>query len=257
MSTTVEISVIIPAYNEEERIESTLKEYVNFLNREFEKNFEIIVVTDGCIDRTPEIVENMRRECSKIIHLHPPKRLGKGGAIKLGFKTAKGNVIGFVDADCSLSPKDCKTLINKLRNCDAVIGSRRMGNKQVYDSFTREMGSRAFNFLVKLLFHLPFRDTQCGAKFFKKNVVKSVVDELGLSDWSFDVELLYRIRRKGFKIVETEIEWNHKKGSKLKVSRASIKMFLSIIGLRVKFSPLSKIISPRVFGIVYEKVKKL
>ncbi|MCD6500399.1 glycosyltransferase family 2 protein [bacterium] len=253
----MELSVIIPAYNEEKRIESTLIKYVNFLNREFRKDFEIIVITDGTTDRTPEIVKNMCRKYSQITHIHPSERLGKGGAIKTGFKIAKGDIIGFIDADGSLSSKNCKTLIDKLKNYDGVIGSRRIKNRRVYDSFAREIGSKTFNFIVRLLFHLPFRDTQCGAKFFKKRVVKNVVHELRLSDWSFDVELLYRVRKNGFKIIEMKVNWNHKEGSKLKVSRASIKMFLSIIGLRVKLSFLSKIISPRIFGIIYEKVKKL
>ncbi len=230
-----ELSVIVPAYNEEKRIEKTLRDYIKFLEKEF-KNFEVIVVTDGCKDNTPNIVERLSNEFSCIKHVHPPKRLGKGGAIIEGFKIASGKIIGFVDGDGSTSPESICMLIKNLNNCDGVIASRWVDGAIIRknEPLARIIASRVFNYLVKILFGFHFKDTQCGAKFFKREAVKSVVSELRLKDWAFDVDLLYNLSKKGFKIKEVPVIWEYREGSKLDLKKASIKMFLSVLNLRVK-----------------------
>jgi glycosyltransferase involved in cell wall biosynthesis len=252
------ISIIIPAWNEEERIEKTLKSYINSFKKDF-TNFEVIVVTDGSEDATPKIVERLSKKYDCIRHVHPDIKLGKGGAIIEGFKLASGDIIGFVDADCSTPPASIKLLIENLDNCDGVIASRwangsTVGKKQ---PFARRVASRTFNLLVRILFGFEFEDTQCGTKFFRKDAIKSVTNELGLTDWAFDIDLLYRLHKKNYLIKEIPIAWNDQTGSKLDLGKTSIKMFFSVIGLRVKTSRLAFLAKSRVVKWLYKKVKSL
>jgi len=253
------LSVIIPAYNEEKRIEKSLKSYVNYFQKKFGNNFELIVVTDGCTDSTPDIVESLSRSFSCIRHIHPPKRLGKGGAIIQGFKIATENIIDFLDADGSTPPKSTDLLIKNLNGYDGVIASRWINGAKIRkkEPFSRRIASRVFNFLVRILFGFNFKDTQCGAKFFKKHAVKSVVNELGLTDWAFDIDLLYRLSKKGFRIKEVPITWNYKEGSKLDLKKTSVKMFLSVVGLRIKTSKFSFIANSSLVKWLCKKVKGL
>jgi len=254
-----ELSIIIPAYNEEKRIKDTLNNYIKYLNHRFSKKCELIIVTDGSVDSTPKIVDGFAKRYSFIKHIKKQYRLGKGGAIQEGFKYANGKIIGFVDADNSTSLKSIDNLLTQMNNHDGVIASRWLNGAKIMkkEPMQRQVASRAFNVLVRLLFGLPFKDTQCGAKFFKRGAVIAIVNELGLTDWAFDVDLLHRMHKKGFKIKEIPVTWTYKKHSKLNLKKTTIKMFFSIIGLRIKRSPLAKVIPPKVFSIIYEKVKKI
>ena len=255
------ISVVIPAYNEEERIENSVLELYSYLDNNF-NDFEIIVVTNGCRDRTPEIVEKLIDEYPNIYHLNFKNEIGKGGAIIEGFKVARGDIVGFLDADGATHIKSVDTLLNFLINngIDGVIASRWLPDaKRIgYDSKLRVIASRSFNILVKILFQLNFKDTQCGAKFFKKHAIKKVLPELGLTDWAFDVDLLYRMKKYGFKIVEVPVIWEHKDGSKFDLKRMSVRMLFSIIGLRIKTLPyLSWFGKSKYAGWLYQQLKKL
>jgi glycosyltransferase involved in cell wall biosynthesis len=252
------ISVIIPAWNEEKRIERSLRKYINFFKKNF-KNFEVIVITDGSDDATSKIVENLSKKFNCIRHIHPNEKLGKGGAIIEGFKSASGNIVGFVDADGSTPPESIMLLIKNLNHYDGVIASRWIygsitGKKQPLE---RRIASRTFNLFVRILFGFDFKDTQCGAKFFKKDVIKSVTNELGLTDWSFDVDLLYRLNKRNYKIKEVPITWHYDEDSKLDLGKTSIKMFFSVVGLRIKNSPLSPIAKSKIAKLIYDKVRSL
>lgn len=255
------LSIIVPAWNEEKRIRHTLSKLLKFF-REDRIMVELIIVTDGCTDDTPRIVRNFKKKYGQIIHLNPSERLGKGGAIIKGFEIASGKIIGFIDADGSTSLRSIKKMIKILQSDErlaGVIASRWINGSKIYkhEPFTRKIASRVFNFVVRILFHFHFRDTQCGAKFFKKNVVKEVLPELGLTDWAFDVELLYRIHKKRFKIKEIPVEWKYKSGSKLNLPKTSLKMFLSVIGLRVKTSKLRSITKIPLIRWIYESVNNI
>ncbi len=259
MGRVKDLSVIIPAYNEEKRIEKTLRNYITFLKKLYKENFEIIVITDGCEDFTPKIVENLCKEFPCIIHIRPPKRLGKGGAIIKGFKVAKGEVVGFLDADGSTPCESIEFLLKNLRGHDGVIASRWINGAVIRkdEPLARRIASRVFNFLVRVLFGFHFKDTQCGAKFFRKKAIKSVVNELGLTDWAFDIDLLYRLNKKGFKIKEVPITWRYEEGSKLNLVKVSIQMFLSVIGLRIKTSPFAFIAKSKPIRWIYKVVREL
>jgi glycosyltransferase involved in cell wall biosynthesis len=225
-------SIIIPAYNETNRIKNVLRSFIAKFPDQ-----EIIVVFDGQ-DNTPNIVKDVAKDCPDIRLLTFHKRLGKGGAIIEGFKVARGDKIGFTDADESVSPKDFKGMFENLGENDGVIASRRLATSKILinQPFKRRLASKGFNMLVRTLFGLPFKDTQCGAKVFMRRAIYDIIDELETSGFEIDVEILWRLKNKGYKIVEYPITWSHSEGSKFKLSH-SCAMFSSLIKIRfLKFS---------------------
>ena len=220
-------SIIIPAYNEADRIKSVLMRYAAEIPGQ-----EIIVVFDGQ-DNTPYIVEEVAKGCPDIRLLTFRRRLGKGGAIIEGFKAARGGRIGFVDADDSVSPKDLKAMFETLREVDGVIASRRLVTSKIMvkQPFKRRLAGRGFNMLVRTLFGLPFKDTQCGAKVFTRSAISDIIDELETRGFEIDVEILWRLKNKGHRVVEYPITWSHSEGSKFKLSN-SYAMFSSLIKIR-------------------------
>jgi glycosyltransferase involved in cell wall biosynthesis len=220
-------SIIIPAYNEADRIKSVLMGYAAELSGQ-----EIIVVSDGQ-DNTPDIVAHVMKDYPDIRLLTFHKRLGKGGAIIEGFKVAQGDKIGFADADDSVSPEDLKAMFETLGEVDGVIASRRLATSKIMikQPFKRRLASRAFNTLVRILFGLPFKDTQCGAKVFTRSAIFDIIDELETRGFEIDVEILWRLKNKAYRIVEYPITWSHSEGSKFKLSN-SCTMFFSLIKIR-------------------------
>jgi len=224
----MKISIVIPAYNEENRIKTVLSKYSNHF-----QDYEIIVVCDG-IDNTLNIVKEASERYTEIRLLNFKKRLGKGGAIIEGFKAAKGDRIGFVDADESVEPDDVKRMFDALSDADVVIASRRLKYSKILvkPSLKRRFASKMFNILVRMIFRLPFKDTQCGAKVFRKEAIKDILDELKTNEFEFDAELLWRLKKKGYKVVEFPITWKHSEGSSFSLSNAP-KMFFSLLKVRL------------------------
>ena len=237
----VNLSIIIPAYNEEKRISRTLNNYSKFFSKKI-KDFEIIVVLNGCKDNTLKIVKSFRNK--KIKYLNFKEAIGKGGAIAEGFKRAKGDLIGFVDADMATPPNSFYNLIKNVDNYDGVIASRWMKESKIKikQPLLKRIGSRGFNILVRLLFNLKFKDTQCGAKLFKKYVIKNILNDLKITKWAFDINLLYSIKRKKYNIKEIPTEWNAVKASHFNLFKAIPEMFIGLLRLRLLYSRFKFII---------------
>ncbi len=233
----MKISLIIPAYNEATRIGKTLNDYYHAFREEFD-NFEIIVEMDGCTDNTGEIVREYSKAFTNILTLESEQRLGKGGGLKKGFMTANGEIIAFTDADNSTNVREFIKLFRalELNDADIVIGNRYSGINFI--PLVRRVLSRGFNLLVKLLFGLHVRDTQCGAKVFRQSVVQKLLSQLVIADFAFDVNFLYAAKKQGFTISEADIEWEYKEGSKVNLLLVIPKMFLSVLRLRLFYSPL-------------------
>ena len=239
----VRLSIIIPAYNEEKRITRTLDNYAKFFLKKI-RDFEIIVVLNGCKDNTLGILKKFSKKNKMIKYLNFKQAIGKGGAIVEGFKKARGNLTGFVDADMATPPKAFYNLIKNINNYDGIIASRWMrGSKiNIKQPLLKRIGSRGFNILVRLLFNLKFKDTQCGAKLFKKYLIKDILKYLKLTRWAFDINLLYSAKRKGYNIIETSTEWNAVKASHFNLVKAIPEMFLGIVRLRLIYSKFRFII---------------
>jgi len=255
----VELSVIIPAYNEEKRIEKSLSLYLPIITKRF-KSYEMIVVCNGCTDNTPEIVKKISKNNPNVTLLEFKEKIGKGGAIIEGIKVARGEIIGFLDADASTLPESVISLVESIGEHDGIIGSRWVRGALIYQKqpYIRRVLSRVFNILVKLLFDLKYEDTQCGAKFFKKEAIKKVASEVCLTDWSFDVELLYRMKLHGFTVKEHPIKWAENGHSKLHLMKTPIKMFFSVVGLRMKFDKrFERLTKSRLASWLYWRLKRL
>jgi glycosyltransferase involved in cell wall biosynthesis len=224
----VRTSLIIPAYNEEDRIKTVLLNYAT--------NFpaaEIIVVCDGT-DNTKKIVREGSKKYMNIKLLPFEKKLGKGGAIIEGFKAAKGERVGFVDADESVEPDDVKKMFDLLSDYNGVIASRKLNESKILvrPPLKRRIASKTFNSLIRIIFSLDFKDTQCGAKVFRKEAVNDILSELTTEGFEFDVELLWRLKNKGYNVVEFPITWKHSEGSSFSLSNAP-KMFFSLLKVRI------------------------
>ena len=227
-------SLVIPSYNEEKRIKPVVENFSDFLSKNIDK-YEIIAVCNGCTDTTPKIISALAKKNRSIKLLNFKKKLGKGGAIVQGFKKAQFDNLGFIDADESVSPEEIMFLLNNLQNYDCVIGSRKLKNSRILakQSLPRRISSRVFNIIINALFNLNIKDTQCGAKVFKKRAIDKIISQIKTKDYEFDVELLWKLKKNKFKIKELPIAWKHKGHSKFSLLN-SPKMLLSLIRLRIK-----------------------
>ena len=256
------VSIVMPAYNEEKRISNTLKNYSNFFHRLSNAgkiDYEILVIINNTSDRTEDIVKYYSRIDSKIKYKNF-KKGGKGFAVIEGFKEAlKGNsnFIGFVDADMATPPEEYWRLILKLRYCDAAIASRYIGNAKVEPKQTiqRVIASRIFNGLIRVLLFFPYRDTQCGAKLFKREVIENILPVLSMSKWAFDVDLIYSARKKGFIVKEMPTYWRDRNYSKINFLQAGPWMALGVARLRIINSPFRNFI--RIYDRLLNKLWKM
>ncbi len=224
----VNVSLVIPAYNEENRIKNVMTRYLDFF-----PGFELIVVCDGT-DSTTSIVKKFMNGYPQIKLLEFNERLGKGKGIIEGMKVARGNIIGFVDSDESIDPGDVGKMIGTLSNVDGVIASRRLKQSKIIikQSLMRRISSKAFNILVNIIFNLGFEDTQCGAKFFRKEAISDVLNDLKTKEFEFDVELLWKLKKKGYNVVEYPITWKHSEGSSFSLFNGP-KMIFSLLKVRL------------------------
>jgi glycosyltransferase involved in cell wall biosynthesis len=229
------LTVIIPTYNEESRISRTLRAYASALRG---YDHEILVELDGCEDGSADVVRTLRREFSAIRIVEFPDRLGKGRGVIEGMRRARGEWVAFVDADGSLPPSEfLRMFATALADgYDGAIASRYWDRARIVREygFLRWLASRNFNSMVRLLYRLPFRDTQCGAKVFRREAIESVIDSMKLAHYAFDVELLWRLERAGFRIREIPVTWTHKDGSSVRVPEVAPRMLFDVLRLRVR-----------------------
>jgi glycosyltransferase involved in cell wall biosynthesis len=196
------LSIVIPACNEERRIGRMLDAYLPYFTGKYAEDVEFVVVVNGSTDRTAEVVQGYAARYPALHRIVDPARIGKGGALIRGFTEAKGDLIGFVDADGATPPEAFDDLVGNIGDAGTIIASRwRRGSKvSPRQTFMRLVASRAFNLLTRLLFGLPLTDTQCGAKLMRREALHAVLPHLGITRWAFDVDLLFQLRRGGFKI---------------------------------------------------------
>ena len=231
MITPVEVpySLVIPAYNEEHRIIPLFEGIRNFEG-------ELIVVCDGT-DRTADVVDRIAadRNDLTIRCLRFDHRLGKGGGVIAGLTAARAPLVGFFDADGSTQISEMKRLFGHLAAYDGAIGSRWVSGSTltVRQGILRRIESRSFNLLIRALFGLSYHDTQCGAKVFRKPVIDAILPDLFSRGFEFDVELLWRLRRRKYRVIEVPIEWQNKGDSRVRKGDM-IRMVAGL--LRVRFS---------------------
>ncbi|HAM72876.1 MAG TPA: glycosyl transferase [Verrucomicrobiales bacterium] len=239
--------LLIPAYNEEQRIEPVLREYASYFSSHYEGRFNLVVVLNGCVDDTLGVVRKVAQEHPFVSALEFPEAIGKGGALIEGLKLAPlHDLVGYVDADGATAPKDLHDLVRRCDEADCVIGSRWMESSVVRQaqSGQRRFASRVFHAIVQLLFGMGIRDTQCGAKVMRSTAIEKVHDYLRIADMAFDINLLFALHRAGFRILEVPTVWTDKLGSKVVLGKTSLTMLLSVIRVRLIYSPFYRLLRP-------------
>ena len=252
--------ILIPAYNEECRIEPVLRDYAGFFGRNYSGEFLIVVVLNGCTDDTLGVVRRVAAEVPSVRALEFREAIGKGGALIEGLKLAvHADLIGYVDADGATPPRAFLDLVRHTGEADCVIGSRWMRGAIIHQSQAshRQFASRVFHKIVQLLFWLNIHDTQCGAKVMKREVVEKIHPFLQIADMAFDINLLVAIKRAGFRIREVPTEWTDQAGSKVVLFHSSLTMLLSTLRVRLIYSPFYRWLRPLrpLEGWIYKKLR--
>ena len=231
--------LLIPAYNEEHRIEPVLRDYARYFQEQYQGKFQLVVVLNGCRDNTIGVIRRVALEYPSISYLEFSAPIGKGGALIEGLKLAPlADYIGYVDADGATPPRAFHDLVKRLNQADCVIASRWIKGAVLHVEQTgkRQFASRVFHFIVELFFRMHIKDTQCGAKVMRRQAVESIHSALRIADMAFDINLLYSLHRAGYRILEVPTEWTDKIGSKVTLFRTSLTMFLSALRIRLIYS---------------------
>ncbi len=239
--------LLIPAYNEEARIGPVLRAYSEYFKANYRGPFLMVVVLNGCRDDTLNVVRDVAAACGGIGWLDFPEPIGKGGALIEGLKLAPGtDLIGYVDADGATPPEAFHDLIRRMRGDDCVIGSRWLPDSKLGEEqpWKRRVASRIFHILVEGFFWMGIQDTQCGAKVMRREAVETIHKDLRTADLAFDINLLYCLKRAGFRVREVPTEWTDQIGSKIRLGRSSFTMLLSIVRLRLVYSPFYRMLGP-------------
>ena len=239
--------LLIPAYNEERRIEPVLRDYGEYFQEHYTGEFKIVVVLNGCVDNTLGVVNRVAADYKFISALEFPAPIGKGGALIEGLKLAPlADLIGYVDADGATGPPAFHDLVKHCDKADCVIGSRWVPGAVLHQSQSsrRQFASRVFHAIVQMLFRMNIKDTQCGAKVLHREVVEKIHPALRIADMAFDINLLYAVKRAGFRILEVPTEWTDKIGSKVVLGKTSLTMLLSAIRLRLVYSHIYPLLRP-------------
>jgi len=214
----LELSIVIPAYNEQDRIKPTLEEYLSSFNGTHKGQFEIIVVLNGCYDSTREVVASIQGKSQEIEIIEFEKPLGKGGAIMEGMNTAKGSLIAYVDADNMVGAQETQKLISALKKSDIAIADRFNGSQIGHTPpLIRRIISVCSRIWIKSFLGLPYSDTQCGAKAFQAVAWNKISAKVAETGWAFDLEVLAFAKKFNFSVAEIPVEWKHVvEGSKVR-----------------------------------------
>jgi len=241
--------LLIPAYNEEARIEPVLREFGSYFRDHYHGNFQLVVVLNGCRDNTLGVVAEVMKDFPSLSYLNFPAPIGKGGALIEGLRLAPlADVIGYVDADGASPPHAFHDLVKRLGEADCIIGSRWLPGAVLHQAqpWMRRFTSRCFHVIVEAFFWMHIKDTQCPCKVLRRPAVEKIHSSLQIADLAFDVNLLVSLKRAGFTIKEVPTEWTDKIGSKVTASlfRSSLTMFLSVLRVRLVYSPLYRWLGP-------------
>lgn len=238
-------SIVVPAYNEEDKITSTLTQIVNFM-RSFTESFEVLIVNDGSSDGTASKVLDYSKDNPEVVLIDNPHK-GKGYAVWTGMMKAQGDLIYMADADLSAPIEDIKKFSNWVleHGFDVVIGSREgIGAKRVGEPFYRHVMGRVFNIFVQIMAVPGINDSQCGFKLFTKRAAKDIFGKMlvygantkdvkGTYFGAWDVEVLYLARKMGYKIKQIPVTWVYVKSKKFNPISNSVKMAIDVLKIRL------------------------
>ncbi|MDP2671641.1 MAG: bifunctional glycosyltransferase family 2/GtrA family protein [bacterium] len=250
------ISIIIPAYNEEDRIGNSLEKLAAFLEKR-NGDFEVILVDDASTDRTSEIAQSFANKIPnfKVLKLEKSPFAGKGYAVNKGILASQGEIAVFTDSDFSTPIEEVDKLLKKISDegFDIAIGSRALDRSTVlqHQGFLRELMGRSFNILVRIFTVRGIVDTQCGFKAFKMSSCREIFEQEKIFDFGFDVELLFEAQKTNLKIAEVPVLWFNDKRSTVNPIIDSTKMFLDLIKIRMYHGRLDGSLADKIYYLIY------
>ena len=229
----LELSIVIPAYNEELRLPDSLARISAYIQAS-RRESEVIVVDDGSTDRTAAVAESFRGKIFPLRVLSNGQNRGKGYSVRRGMLEAQGRIVLFSDADLSAPIEEADKLLAALETHDVAIGSRALDRSLIFarQSVFREYAGMVFNTIVRLILRLPFVDTQCGFKAFRRAPCRVIFEQQRIERFGFDPELLYLARHHGLHAVEIPVRWAHSPATKVSMLRDSVQMFLDVFIIR-------------------------
>jgi dolichyl-phosphate beta-glucosyltransferase len=227
-------SIVIPAYNEAQRLGATLGKVLAFV-RQQGWDAEVIVVNDGSVDKTAEIVREFARKNPVLRLIENPGNRGKGYSVRNGILNSRGEIVVFSDADLSSPIEEMPKLLQALSaGADIAIGSRwlRAELQTQRQSLHRQLFGRIFNLLLRITLGLQFKDTQCGFKAFTRRAAQTILPLQRIERWGFDPEILFLARQFGFRVVEVPVRWGHSGGTRINPVLDGAKMFGEMLRIR-------------------------
>lgn len=227
----MDLSVVIPAYNEALRLRPTLRKVVDYLRGQG-IDYEVLVVDDGSTDATAAIAEELAGEGVRV--LRQSENRGKGAVLRVGVLESRGDAVLLLDADLSTPIEDLERLRPRLQDAEVVLGSRAVTGSDITtrQPVYREMMGRTFNLLIRLLGVRGLRDTQCGFKLLSGDVARRLFRELRIERFAYDVELVWLARRHGYRVVEVGVRWADSSSSRVNPLTDSFRMFWDVLALR-------------------------
>ena len=227
-------TIVIPAYNESERLTESIPKVLEYLNaREFAA--EVIVVNDGSSDGTPDVVRRFAASDSRFVLLENPGNRGKGYSVRNGMLHARGAVALFTDADLSSPVTEADKLFAALRKgADVAIGSRWLQRELQTERqpLLRQLYGRLFNLALRIVLGLTYKDTQCGFKAFNRRAIETIFTRQQVERWGFDPELLFLADKFRLKTAEVPVEWAHDHRSKINPLRDGLRMGVEVLKIR-------------------------
>ena len=227
----MDLSVVIPAYNEALRLGPTLRKVIDYLSAQG-IGYEVLVVDDGSSDTTAEIAVAHASEGVRV--LRQPENRGKGAVLKVGVLESRGDEVLLLDADLSTPIEELAKLRPYLGQNEVVLGSRAVSGADVtqHQPVYREMMGRIFNLIIQMLGVRGLKDTQCGFKLLSGDVARRLFRELRIERFAFDVELVLLARRHGYRIAEVGVRWADSASSRVNPVTDSFRMLWDVLALR-------------------------
>jgi dolichyl-phosphate beta-glucosyltransferase len=226
------LSIVIPAYNEGERLGKTLTRIIEWTDQALEE-FEIIVVDDGSTDNTVEIAKSISPQV-RVVSYTPNQ--GKGHAVRAGVLASTGNTVLFSDADLSTPIEECERLGSALATADIAIGSRGLPESDIVERqpWYRQTMGKTFNGIVRMLAVRGVSDTQCGFKLFRGGLARELFADLTISHFAFDVEILFMAQQRGYRIAEVPVRWINDERTHVNAFTDSSRMLMDVVRIRVR-----------------------
>jgi len=233
MASPPALTIIVPAYNEELRLGPSLESIASYI-RQSGRETEVLVVDDGSTDKTAAVAETFLARIPLLRVVPNGENRGKGYSVRHGIEEARGEIVLFTDADLSAPIEEADKLIAALADSDVAIGSRALDRNliAVHESIFREFAGIVFNKIVRIVLWLPFVDTQCGFKAFRRERSAIIFAQQRIERFGFDPELLYLARHHGLKAVEIPVRWAHSPATKVNMFSDSVQMFLDVFTIR-------------------------